>query len=286
MERVTITVRPEQAGRTVKSLMLGELSMSKKLLSSAKFRPGGILLNGAPARTSVRVRPGDKLSVSVADRRQNAAVPIAMALSILWEDDALLLLDKPAGVSVYGGNRPNLAGIFAEKWGPLHEFHPVNRLDVGTSGLMVVAKDGYTHDRLRRLLHTEYFRREYLAVAQGALPPGSGFIDLPLSRAPVSGLRRAVDPAGLPCRTEYELLAQKDGRSVLRLRLYTGRTHQIRAHLAAIGHPLVGDRLYGADDLPLPRPALHSRRVFLRHPITGETIDVTAPVPEDILNIM
>ena len=286
MERLTITVAPDQAGRTIKSLMLQELSMSNTLLSSLKFRPDGILKNGARARVTDRVKSGDILSFSIADRRQNTAAPMSLDIPILWEDDSLLVLDKPAGVGVYGGVRPNLAGFFAAKWGKSHEFHPVNRLDVGTSGLLVITKDGYTHDRLRRLLHTEDFRREYLAAAEGVVTPESGIIDLPISRIPVSDTRRAIDPNGLPSRTDYQVLKTAENRTLLRLRLHTGRTHQIRVHMAAIGHPLVGDRQYGAADCPLDRPALHSHRIHLAHPLTGEPVDVTAPLPADIASLI
>lgn len=286
MDRLTLTVTPEQAGRTIKSLMQSELSMSNTRISSVKFRPRGILLNGVQARTTDRVKTGDILSISIADRHQNTAAPMELDIPILWEDDSLLVVNKPAGVGVYGGNRPNLAGVFSSKWGPNREFHPVNRLDVGTSGLLVITKDGYTHDRLRRLLHTESFQREYLAVAEGTVTPEAGVIALPISRAPISGTRRAIDPAGLPSRTDYEVLETMESRTLLRLRLHTGRTHQIRVHMAAMGHPLVGDRQYGAADCPIDRPALHSHRLFLTHPLTGEIVDVTAPLPEDMKFIM
>lgn len=282
MKRLIFTVTAEQAGRTVKSIMLGELSMSNTLLSSLKFRPDGILKNGSRARVTDRVQPGDELSFSIADRRENRAAPMALDIPILWEDESFLLLNKPAGVGVYGGNRPNLAGYFASKWGKTREFHPINRLDVGTTGLLAVAKDGYAHDRLRRLLHTDGFQREYLAVAEGIMTPGTGVIDRPISRHPVKGTTRAIDPEGLPSRTEYEVLQTSENRTLLRLRLFTGRTHQIRVHLASVGHPLAGDVQYGAADCPLSRPALHSHRVRILHPLTGEAVDVSAPLPEDM----
>lgn len=282
MDRLTLTVTEAQAGRTVGSLMRRELAMAAGLVSSAKFRPDGILVNGTRVRVTARVRAGDVLSVDVSDRGRNEAAPADGPLDILWEDAYLAVLSKSAGVAVYGGKGPTVAAILASRWGESVEFHPVNRLDVGTSGLMVAAKDGYTHDRLRRLLHTDAFLREYLAVAQGAVTPAAGSISLPISRRPVSGTRRAVDPDGLPSRTDYETLSFANGRTLLRLRLFTGRTHQIRVHLAALGHPLVGDALYGAEDLALPRPALHSQRLRLTHPVTGEEIEITVPLPEDM----
>lgn len=286
MERLTLTVSPEQAGRTVKSLMRRELAMAEGLISSVKFRTDGILLNGVRVRIDTRVCAGDILSVRIGDRGENAAAPLDLPLSILWEDDALAVIDKPAGIGVYGEGTPNIAGILAKKWGTHAEFHPVNRLDVGTSGLMIAAKDGYTHDRLRRLLHTDSFVREYLAVAEGTVTPAAGLIDLPISRAPVEGTRRAVDPEGLPSRTYYETVSAAHGRTLLRLRLHTGRTHQIRVHMAAIGHPLTGDALYGAADPAISRPALHSHRIRLVHPITGELLELRTPLPEDMQKLL
>lgn len=285
MEKLELTVAPAQAGRTVGSLMRRELSMADGLISSVKFRPDGILVNGRPARVTARVVAGDVLSVRIGDPGRNDAAPLDLPLDILWEDNALAVLDKPAGVGVYGEGTPNIAGILAHMWGDSIEFHPVNRLDVGTTGLMVAAKDGYTHDRLRRLLHTDDFRREYLAVAEGIVTPGTDTIDLAISREPVEGTRRTVDPAGLPSRTDYEVLAVRGGRTLLRLRLHNGRTHQIRVHMAAIGHPLVGDALYGTASPDIARPALHSHRLLLRHPITGEMLDVTSSLPEDMTRL-
>ena len=282
MERLTLTVTADRDGRTVQSLMRRELAMAGGLVSSVKFRPGGILLNGVPVRTSARVRTGDVLSVLVADREGNRAEPLALPLTILWEDGAFAVIDKPAGCAVYGEGYPNIAGILAHRWGKTIGFHPVNRLDVGTTGVMLAAKDGYTHDRLRRMLHTDAFQREYLAVAEGVFREEQGVIDLPIGRGAPGDVRRTVRPDGQSSRTEYRILASDGCRSLLRLRLLTGRTHQIRVHLAALGHPLVGDRLYGAADLPLDRPALHSHHVRLIHPITGETVDVTAPLPPDM----
>lgn len=282
MEKLELTVSPSQEGRTVGSILRRELSMSDGFISSLKFRPNGILLNGGQARVTVRVRAGDRLTVHIADRGRNQAAPLDIDVPILWEDDALAVLNKPAGVGVYGEGTPNIAGFLSEKWGANIEYHPVNRLDVGTTGLMVAAKDGYTHDRLRRMLHTDDFRREYLAVAEGLIRPDTGRIERPIGREPVEGTKRIIDPGGLPSRTDYEVLARSDSRTLLRLRLHTGRTHQIRLHMSSLGHPLVGDTLYGGTDRTLSRPALHAAYLHLLHPITGEFLDLTAPLPEDM----
>ena len=282
MERLTLTVSPAQEGRTVGSLMRRELSMAEGQISSAKFRTDGIRLGGRRVRITARVRTGDVLSVHIGDRGENRAAPLDLPLPILWQDQALAVLNKPAGLAVYGEGQPNIAGILAHKWGIHSEFHPVNRLDVGTSGIMVVARDGYTHDRLRRMLHTEDFIREYLAVAEGILWPAEGSVTLSLGRVRGADGRRAVDPGGLPSRTDYRILSAGEGKTRLLLRLHTGRTHQIRVHLSALGHPLAGDILYGAADRSLSRPALHAWRLCLRHPVTGALLRLTAPLPEDL----
>lgn len=282
MERLELTVCAAQTERTVGSLLRRELAMAKGQISSAKFRPDGILRNGAQARVTDRVRAGDVLSVHIGDRGRNDAAPLDLSIPIVWEDDAFAVLDKPAGVGVYGEGTPNIAGFLSKKWGSNIEFHPVNRLDVGTTGLMIAAKDGYTHDRLRRILHTDDFCREYLAAAEGIVTPAEGSIELPIGHDPADGARRRVDPAGQPSRTDYAVLGITENRSLLRLRLHTGRTHQIRVHLSAIGHPLIGDTLYGAQDKPLSRPALHSAYLRLVHPITGERLSFSAPLPADM----
>lgn len=282
MERLELTVRAAQAGRTVGSLLRRELAMAEGQISSAKFRPGGLLRNGQQVRVTDIVCAGDILSVHIGDLGRNEAVPLDLPIPIVWEDKAFAVLDKPAGIGVYGEGTPNIAGFLAKKWGSEIEFHPVNRLDVGTTGLMIAAKDGYTHDRLRRMLHTDDFCREYLAVAEGVVTPAEGAIELPIGHDPADGARRRVDPAGQPSRTDYAVLAVIENRSMLRLRLHTGRTHQIRVHLSAIGHPLVGDTLYGAQDSALSRPALHSAYLRLRHPITGDTLSFSAPLPADM----
>ena len=243
MRRLTLTVTPEQAGRTVRSLLRRELRMADGAIARVKTVPDGICLNGAHARTVDRVAAGDTLTVRIDDKRSGGRfTPVAVPLDILYEDADLLALNKPAGMAVHGGydrGDPTVANALAAYLGPDAIFHPVNRLDRGTSGVMLVARSGYVHDRLRRVLHTDGFRRTYLAVACGV------------------GLLLRVTPR-------------------------TGRTHQIRVHFAALGHPLLGDALYGGDASLLARPALHSAAADLTQPVTGQLLHITAPVPDDL----
>ena len=208
----------------------------------------------------------------------------------MWEDEDLLILNKPAGITVHSAalteETVTVAGAVAHYLG-CDTFHPVNRLDRGVTGVMAVAKNGYMHQRCMAILHTDDFRREYRGICDGVPQPTRGTIDLPISRQPGSLLKRSIDPEGLPSRTEYEVLSVSHGRTLLRLRPITGRTHQLRLHMAAIGHPLTGDWLYGAEDKALiTRPALHSYELWLRHPLTKDLLHITAPIPEDMLSLI
>lgn len=217
---------------------------------------------------------------------ETPVVPVDYPLDVLWEDEDLLILNKPAGITVHSAalteETVTVAGAVAHYLG-CDTFHPVNRLDRGVTGVMVVAKNGYMHQRCMSILHTDDFRREYRGICDGVPQPTQGTIDLPISRQPGSLLKRSIDPEGLPSRTEYEVLSVSHGRALLRLRPITGRTHQLRLHMAAIGHPLTGDWLYGAEDKTLiPRPALHSYELWLRHPLTKEPLHIIAPIPADM----
>ena len=159
-------------------------------------------------------------------------------------------------------------------------FHPVNRLDRGTSGLMAVAKHAYAHQRLQTQLQTGELRRRYLAICQGTPPQEEGWVDQPIRRLPGSVLMRQVHPQGAPARTHYRLLRRGGGRSLVELVLDTGRTHQIRVHMAFLGCPLAGDFLYGEELPELPeRFALHSAALRLLQPVNGEEITLTSPLP-------
>lgn len=283
---LTRTVSAEQAGRTVKSLLRRELDISDGMLARLRQRPDGILCNGAPVRTIDRVQAGDVLTVQVGDTRPGGRfAPMDVPLRILFEDADLLVLDKPAGMAVHGKTdrgEATVANALAYHLGTDAVFHPVNRLDRGTSGVMAVAKSGYIHDRLRQTLHTADFQREYLAVAEGAVTPENGVIDLPIARETPNGIRRVVREDGAAAVTAYHTLGVSHGRTLLRVLPRTGRTHQIRVHFAAIAHPLAGDWLYGAESPDIARPALHARTLMFTHPVTGARLHFAADVPADM----
>lgn len=290
MRVLTHTVIEAEAGQPVKQL-LHLWSISGSFLSRLKFRQA-ITVNGAPVTVRFVPRPGDVLAADVSDLpgEHPHIRPVDFPLDILYEDEDLLLINKPAGIAVHPAalteETATIAGAAAHY---LHSscFHAVNRLDRGTTGVMAVAKTGFIHARCMAMLHTDDFRREYRAVCEGIPSPAEGDIDLPIGRAESSLLKRQADPLGQPAHTHYEVLAASQGRALLRLTPTTGRTHQLRVHMAAIGHPLTGDWLYGTEDRALiARPALHSYHLRMMHPLTGTTIDVTAPLPEDMQRLL
>lgn len=293
MEIITRTIKAEEDGSTVRHILKAKLHFSSHAISRLTRAENGILVNGQHARTVDVVRTGDVLAVRSEDLREPKAVitPGNWPLPVVWEDGHLLVVNKPAGMTAHASNflpdTPTVAGALAWQRGADFLFHPVNRLDKGTTGLMVVAKSGYIHDLLRRSLHSDHFQREYRAVCIGCPQPEQGTIDAPIGRKPDSVVARCVRPDGSPAVSHYEVLTQKNGMSLLRLLPETGRTHQLRVHMAHIGCPLAGDWLYGTEDVELiPRPALHSFALTMVHPVTGETLHLTAPVPEDMARLV
>lgn len=293
MRILTHTVLPEEEGRMVKGILRGSLQLSYTLLKSLKWRENAILLNGQSVHVNAIVHAGDVVSVALSERtpredlyRENAAAP-----DILYEDDDLLVLNKPAGVAMHpkadDASAPSLAAMLTGYLGEGSVPHFVSRLDKGTSGLLIAAKSGYVHDRLRRALHSSELRREYRAVAVGQVTPPRGVIDAPIGRADGSIIRRCVREDGLVSRTEYEVLQTTERFTLLRLRPETGRTHQLRVHMAYLGHPLAGDWLYGTEDKNLiARPALHSYELWFTQPITGQELHFTVPIPQDMQRLL
>ena len=293
MRILTYTVTPEEDGRMVKGILRGSLQLSYTLLKSLKWRENAILLNGQSVHVNAIVHAGDVVSVALSERtpREDLYCANAAKPDIVYEDDDLLVLNKPAGVAMHpksgDASAPSLAAMLTNYLGEGSVPHFVSRLDRGTSGLLIAAKNGYVHDRLRRALHSSDLRREYRAVAVGRVEPPCGVIDAPICRAEGSIIRRCVRTDGLPSLTEYETLQVNDRFTLLRLRPQTGRTHQLRVHMAYLGHPLAGDWLYGTEDKTLiARPALHSYELWFTQPVTGLELHFTAPIPQDMQRLM
>ncbi|MDE7262776.1 MAG: RluA family pseudouridine synthase [Oscillospiraceae bacterium] len=292
MARLELTVTPAQSGRDVRSLLKRELGLSTSLTGRLKRTETGLTVNGQRVFTNYILQPGDRLAVDLdAAEKPTGIAPIPMELDIPYEDEHLLVVSKSAPLacipSSLAPGEPTLAAGLMHHLGDGASVHLVNRLDRGTTGLLAAAKNAWVHDRLRRQLHTGDFRRTYLAVCVGAPDPEKGTVTLPIGRAPGSAIRRQVDPAGQAAVTDYRVLEERGGFALVELTPRTGRTHQIRVHMAALGCPLAGDWLYGTEDRALiGRPALHAARLELTHPVTGQALRFTAPLPEDIKHLL
>lgn len=287
---LTLNITPELAGLEVNTLLRRTLGLSGTVLRRVKWLEDGVTLDGARVNVRVRVREGQTLSVRMTDPKPSSGVvPVPGPLDIVYEDPDLTVLNKAPGVLVHPGHGHfddtlgNYLMYHYRQSGDESGFHPVHRLDKGTSGLVVIAKHPHAQEKLKNQLHTGDFRRVYLAVCDGVPPAPSGLIDAPIGRADGSLMAREVRPGGQPARTRYRVLRACGPRSLVELELETGRTHQIRVHMAHLGCPLTGDFLYGTeDDSLISRPALHSARLELTHPITGERLRFSAPLPADL----
>ena len=252
---------------------------------------GHVLVDSVAAQTaSRRLQAGQVVEVQLVPTQESLAFrPEVMALAIVHEDDALIVLDKPAGLVVHpaAGNWSGtlLNGLLAHHRAAsqLPRAGIVHRLDKDTSGLMVVAKTLTAMTALVRAIAAREVHRQYLAIAHGVLAAAQLRLEAPIGRDPQSRVRMAVLASGKPARTDVERLAVHESFSALRCTLHTGRTHQIRVHLAAQGHPLIADALYGgAPALGMRRQALHARQLSFLHPQTGAALSFVAPLPADL----
>jgi 23S rRNA pseudouridine1911/1915/1917 synthase len=259
---------------------------------------GAVLIGGSPPAKSDRVRAGDWLDVTLPPPPVPlVALPVPVpGLGILYEDDDIVVVDKPVGVAAHptpGWTGPTVlqgllaAGHTLATSGAAERQGIVHRLDAGTTGVMVVAKSEPAYSALKQAFRERTVDKTYHALVQGHPDPLRGTIDAPIARHPAGDGRFAVVSDGRPSVTHYDTLEAFRAASLLEVRLETGRTHQIRVHMAAVRHPCVGDRLYGADPvlakrLGLSRQWLHAVRLGFAHPADGHRVDFTSPYPADL----
>ena len=290
VRRLELPITGGLAGVKVDTLLKKHLGLSGTVVRRIKWLSDGILVDGERVNTRYQPTEGQVLSVRLSDpERRSGIQPAPGPLDIVYEDGDILVLNKAPGIPVHPGpghfsdTLGNFILDYYDNSGVETDFHPVHRLDRGTSGLMVTAKHPHAQEVLKNQLHTADFKRVYLAICEGDLLPSQGTIDAPLGPKPGSLVEQMVRPDGKEAQTHYRVLSVQGGRSLVRLELETGRTHQIRVHMAYLGHPLTGDFLYGQEALDLiSRPALHSAQLTIRHPITGQVLDFSAPLPADM----
>ncbi len=293
-----VSAEPQRSRLDAWLAQLPELSaagLSRSRLQ-ALAAEGLITVNGDVARPSQRVRPRDAITVYVPPARSpEDLIPQDIRVSAIYEDEHLIVVDKPAGLPVHPGpghpdgtlvnallaRCPDIRGIGGELRPGI-----VHRLDLDTSGLMVVAKTQIAHQGLTEQLNDRQFRKEYLAVSVGLVTPESGTIDAPIARDPRHRQKMAVDAGGRAARTHYETLEELPGHTRLNLVLETGRTHQIRVHLAYQGYPLLGDAVYGKASTLINRQFLHATRLGFHHPVTGAWMEHCADLPGDLSSVL
>ena len=263
-------------------------------LSEIKRMPKSILVNGVHYYMRQELSTGDHLQVRICETQNSEKIPpTKLALDIIYEDEDLLVLNKPAGMPIhpslnnYTNSMANALAYYFQSQGKPFIFRCCNRLDRDTSGLTIVSKHLVSGSILSDMTKYREVHREYLAIARGSVTPSEGTIQAPLGRKDGTIIERTVDwEHGEDAVTHYKVVKEANGHSLVSLRLETGRTHQIRIHMKHLGYPLIGDYLYNPDMEYMTRQALHSYRLCFTHPITGQSMDFTAPLPEDMQNVL
>lgn len=263
-------------------------------LSEIKRMPKSILVNGVHYYMRQELSTGDHLQVRICETQNSEKIPpTKLPLDIIYEDEDLLVLNKPAGMPIhpslnnYTNSMANALAYYFQSQGKPFIFRCCNRLDRDTSGLTIVSKHLVSGSILSDMTKYREVHREYLAIARGSVTPSEGTIQAPLGRKEGTIIERTIDwEHGEDAVTHYKVVKEANGHSLVSLRLETGRTHQIRIHMKYLGYPLIGDYLYNPDMEYMTRQALHSHHMEFTHPITGEHMSFTAPLPEDMARVM
>ncbi len=283
-----VTLPAAAAGDRFDAALARALPQYSRSRLRAWIDAGRVTLDGGPATATHRVRGGERVVVaSEPDPREAAFAPEAIALSLVFEDDALIVVDKPAGLVVHPGSG-NWAGTLANalvhhapQLAAVPRAGIVHRLDKDTSGLLVIAKTLAAQTALVRQMQARSVTREYVALAAGDIT-SAGVVDAPIGRHPTRRTTMAVVATGKAARTHFDVVERFGVATLLACRLETGRTHQIRVHLASLGHPLVGDPTYGHKSaIAFARQALHAARLALVHPVSGRRCRWESPLPRD-----
>ena len=285
MRELEFAVPSNYDGVRLRGFLRGFCGVSARLLAKLKREPSGIAVNGLPSVVTVSLRRGDIVRLRLPEDGRFPE-PAALPFSVVYEDADILAADKPSGMPMYptpGHDRDSVANAFASYCGANGErssFRPVYRLDRDTTGLILLAKQPYAACALAGKV-----RKTYLAVCEGILR-GSGRIDAPIGLKSGHSIQRAVSPGGRRAVTRWRAVRDGAGHSLLALRLETGRNHQIRVHLASIGHPLAGDDLYGGSRILIGRQALHCAEIRFVHPVTHRRIRLKTALPPDLEELL
>jgi len=290
MERILdYRISTTEAGMTIKDF-LKEKGYSRQNVVELKKMPESILVNGKWEYVNCRLKEGDQLRIHIKETESSEKIiPVELPFQILYEDEDILVVNKPANMPThpslnnYANTLANAIAYYFEKKELAFCFRCINRLDRDTTGLTVLAKHMVSCSILQEDMLNRRISREYLAIVDGVVSDDSGTIQAPIGRKEGSTIERMIDyDKGENAVTHYKVLDRREDASLVSLKLETGRTHQIRVHMASINHPLIGDFLYNPGDDRMERQALHAWHLSFVHPITKEEMSWEAPIPEDM----
>lgn len=291
MSFLKYTIEEQESGIKLGSYLKSHIHLSTRLVRGA-LREKRIFVNGRVAKASLLLKKDDSVIINLEKQESQDIEPEKMDLQIAYEDEDILVINKPCNMVVHP-TKSYLTGTLAN--GILYYFKEtgqncivrlVSRLDMDTSGLIIVAKNQFAHMKLSKELVKEEYEKNYIAVIHGHMDSEKGIINLPIFRTGEGSIKRIVDERGQESITEYEVLENyKDGQ-LLKLILKTGRTHQIRVHLSHLGHPIFGDSLYGVEETMIHRQALHAFRLVIPQPRTMEKLHIETELPLDIKNLI
>ncbi|MBQ6274317.1 MAG: RluA family pseudouridine synthase [Oscillospiraceae bacterium] len=298
MEEEILQITAEESGERIDALLARSVPELSRSAAQRLLEEGLVTLLGKPVRKNYRCAAGDCFELVLPEAEEVPLIPQDIPLDVVFEDRDLIVVNKPRGLVVHpapghpDGTLVNallfhcgdsLSGVGGEKRPGI-----VHRIDKDTSGLLIVAKNDFAHQALSAQLQDRSLSRTYEAVARGGFREDAGTVDRPIDRHPTDRKRMAVVPGGRPAVTHWEVIARYKGYTHLRCRLETGRTHQIRVHMASLGHPLLGDAVYGAPspEKGLEGQCLHARRLKFLHPRSGEPIELETPLPDYFLDVL
>ncbi len=282
-------IKESDTQKSIHTILKNELQISSRLLTKL-IKHQKITINQTICNTKNIAKTNDLLEINFDFLEDNSNItPTQMNLDIIYEDEWMLIVNKPAGISIhpsclhYTNSLSNGIKFYFDSIGLCKKIRPVNRLDLDTSGLVLFAKCAYIQESLIRQMHYQIFQKEYLGITQGFFEQKSGSIHLPIARKSGSIIERCIDKKhGQLAITHYKVIKEFHHSSFMQYRLETGRTHQIRVHMAAMGHPLLGDSLYGKKSDLIARQALHSYKLTFVHPISKNLLTLKSPLPKDM----
>lgn len=287
----TYTLQPTDEGKKYEEILSRQFHFSRKLLQNLKIGER-VWVDGQFRFLNARGRAGETLTIQLHTSESTTIPGENLPLEILYEDEYILAVNKPAGQVVHPTPRyptGTIGNAVVGYWlarGEARPFRPIHRIDRNTSGVVVVAKNQFAHQQLAWQLEHHKIHKRYLGIVDGCVQKDQGTVDAPISLIPGSFIQRQVSPEGLRAVTHYRVLKRFQEASLLEFILETGRTHQIRVHCQALGHPLLGDDLYGGDLSLIDRQALHSSMYQFLHPLSGETVTIRAPFPADLIALL